>query len=1505
MAFEELLDKDTIRFDTARLEELKSELSYQDPFYVKGIRSFGRIPLRVFDDTMNSMSDLTGGAWGRTKIEQETFGKAEGAENVTSEIGSALLGFFTVGTKAAQGLAVGAKGISKGSQKLGLNFNKGVSKKIKEIEYTQLGEKSKWAINLAKDGALRGAVVDFMIADTTEEQSILERMKKRSEDVLLGALVGSGLNVTFGLLGSKAWNQMRNFMGKQAVELKKSHTKIAKLAEKGDEALSEFTATEEGQVELINFVANAAKVSETLNPSGSVTFKEIIDEAPNVDYIYEKDEILKEVIDPKIKDADKLEESIIDQFNKMKDLPSALQKSNLFVLHSEQQLTPRINELYYKLKKLFDKPSLDMYTALRDDVENFKSVLKTYRLAVQVRAKAGTLAGKALAALRKTSRFKGVDASIHLDPASSRGNFNKTVDYSDEVLDKFNKIDALLSTVESIKRTDPDDLHSFILNRNPKQKEILEAIGEGTESPSEILTKMVMGSGYRNKNRIWDKYKTSLINSVKNLLKNKDPKQKAPLAVLQTSLLGRISKEIKKGHKKGKTTKKLQTLKSKLTNLDNWEQNKDEVKEILSELKSKNIIEISYDDIVSEDSDTIVKALIKLDNAKGGDDATSFLNSLDISDELRERIRLDLEDAKLAHIEEMKEEELLQEALRQRQKETTLKELNELFVSGDPDKIKAFFENALNQTKNADELTKLINKRKAQLKKKYQDQKVTPDQIAAIALNDLQGLVSKVNKELSSKSQKFWQGFDRFRMGMMMFHPKTWLIGPVSGLFHLVEQPIKQAIKSLSHIKQLKKLTPEDQNLQNVDEFQYAWSQISTAINLGTMWDSIKNGVSTFMKDKSAFNPRIQNRFEQEFMKVGEDINVEKLAGLNTYQQKQLSDLISQYGSDTAVNRQKLKNFYATLESGKSGNAVGKALELFSSISFRAMGGVDDVFRTYGTMRALRAEAMQKALIAGKTTKEEIKTFSEDYMKKAVLKDSTSTAKEVYGFGGDKPVSTLRWKMDEEFSDVEQLGLAITYQADFADRVFSRTMKSIANWSRDYSNDDYAKRFTRIVLLPFVKTPTAIGQWMLDHGFGATGLYRRLTADSKLSKQRKALTDRIDSQNKLKEAGTVNEIDANQIIEEAQKSLRNLDLQAAQMKADATADIISGLFWTGILGSLAASSKITGSGSHMSPQDRKAAEEGGWKPNRLNIGNISVSYERVEPISSFLSLASDAVAHMYAKDQFKSAAYKDEDAVNLLTTVAVGMSEMMRNKFFLRSLSDVISVFDTSGDKISFNASNWATGFTASLTPRIIKDLNEIAEPYEKRSKDFLDKLKQRVYGGSTAGYNRNLFGEKITRRRSKEGFIGLVSPIYISQKQNDPLLQQLSYMQHNFGQHTRYIRSFEGVKYDTRDFKNNEGKDLYDAWLEHLERYKIKGNTLRKRLSLDLRSNKYKRLPIKSEQGDSVSNLINDTINTYEKESFKEFINKHGKRFVDSNGVRFIDQKQDNVLKTLLKLNR
>ena len=38
----------------------------------------------------------------------------------------------------------------------------------------------------------------------------------------------------------------------------------------------------------------------------------------------------------------------------------------------------------------------------------------------------------------------------------------------------------------------------------------------------------------------------------------------------------------------------------------------------------------TYDDIVSEDSDTIVKALIKLDNAKGADDSTSFLNSLDI-----------------------------------------------------------------------------------------------------------------------------------------------------------------------------------------------------------------------------------------------------------------------------------------------------------------------------------------------------------------------------------------------------------------------------------------------------------------------------------------------------------------------------------------------------------------------------------------------------------------------------------------------------------------------------------------------------------------------------------------------------------------------------------------------------------------------------------------------------------------------------------------------------------
>ena len=1479
-----------VDIDTTRIFQYHESSGYKTPWHHKAGGALGRIPLRLTDDTIRVVSDLSGG-WagpmaqrpGGGSIEYALFGKAdEGLENVGAEIGSLVGGFFTGGTVVAKGIQWGQKGI--GATRHGGRFFKAVEKSVARIEKSgRLGKAAGWSGRLMADGALRGGVADFMGADVSEEASILKRMEMRSEEVLHGMLWGAGLNLGFGTLGH-VWKRMRRFTGDQAKIVKQ----MAKDVEEVTEALEagksvEDILEEQGEGAGVTIIANIDSINKQLAEDTQIDVGDLNTSKPDDFTREEPESFWGEVMDNYSKktedftdaDFDELEGNLLETLTKMKDLPSQMQASKVFLLETEQKFLPRINEIYGQILKLFENPNQKDWESVRSNVENIKGSLKAYRLAVQLDAKAGTIAGKTLAA-RGKGKGKTLDERIKNIRAQD---FNKDVEYRGEVNEVFDRIDSLLQTVESISKSDPEDLLSFVRHKRPKEFNIIEAVEKVGKRTSEQLTAIVQGLGKTSKDTIWHKYKRELVKALRRR-KKKDGEpilEPGVLLVFTRSIKKRLEKKIK-----GAQQDKKQKLEALLKEVDSLKTNEGKIGQILKDLKEEGLTDIdNVDQLIKRDIDKLANDLLE-----HGDD--EILTKLGISDELVERLKNRGEEIKLQNKMELEQAEEVKAALKGKQ----LKELEDLLLEGDTDKIQKYFEdieNSVNSTQKS-EVDELIQKRKKELKELTKGEPTIED-VTALLIKDIQGITERLDIAPPTKWEKFWKGLERTRMGMMLFHTKTWLVGNISGMFHLIEQPFTRAVRAYSFIKQHQ--AAKTGQYENVNAIQYAFAEVRALFYGQDLLHSIKSFLPTLRKGSSAFNDRIQNRFYTEILDIGSDITPKKLASMDKAQRKKFTEIIQRYGTENEAGRNELQKFIQTLQDSDAAEGLGKVFDFFVSLSFRTMGAFDDVYRTFGTMRALRAEAMQRAMVAGKTTKKEIEKFMEDHVKRA-----TSTTDSGH----------LQWNMLDEFSNVEQLGLAITYQADYADEAFSQMMKKCAEWSRDYTGPHQGLRLmVRQFILPFVKTPTAIAQWMLDK-FPASGVMKKWNVGKKLKEQRKAWTAEQDRLRKLQD-GNAFERDAKiKELEQAKKDSIDVEIQA---KADANADIVTGTFCASAMMGLAYAGLATGSGNHMTREERKMAEQEGWKPFTLRVPGTDFvfAYDRFEPLSTFLSMACDFAAHRDRKAEFKNVGWDDEEGHNMAWTLAGGLSEVIRNKFFLRSVNDIIAVFNYGEpENRKRHVTNLISGYVASYTPRILKDIREITDPYEREAKTWSGKFVQRVMGGTHEGYKRNIFGEKVERQRSREGFIGILAPMgYYGKKANDSLLSDMARMQENFGLTSRHIRSLNGTKVNTRNYLDDKGRSLHDAWLEHMSEFRINKKGLRQTVNTEhtklYRSGK---LPVSSRTGeDSIASRLNDILNTYESKSFSDFIKTEGERFKNiEDGTTVTAPSDQEPLRELLDIN-
>jgi hypothetical protein len=105
-----------------------------------------------------------------------------------------------------------------------------------------------------------------------------------------------------------------------------------------------------------------------------------------------------------------------------------------------------------------------------------------------------------------------------------------------------------------------------------------------------------------------------------------------------------------------------------------------------------------------------------------------------------------------------------------------------------------------------------------------------------------------------------------------------------------------------------------------------------------------------------AFNAKAFRRHEEDLISQTDEVGNIKQGPikLNFKNRANIQRMVKKYGVDDQRNRTRLRKFMEELVEGEPSSRIGKSLDPLFSISFRAMGMLDQPFVFMGTMRALR-----------------------------------------------------------------------------------------------------------------------------------------------------------------------------------------------------------------------------------------------------------------------------------------------------------------------------------------------------------------------------------------------------------------------------------------------------------------------------------------------------------------------------------------------------------------------
>ena len=1195
------------------------------------------------------------------------------------------------------------------------------------------------------------------------------------------------------------------------------------------------------------------------------------------------------------------------------------------------RLTPKVSAAINEINQLDAVIKQGSGTNVGKGFEKVKKQVSTledeflrYRKLVDIRARAAHFSGQALNAFR---RNKKVDLT---------GVFK----YNPQVRAELDNIDRILDLIGSVKAgKNPGE--NIVRNIRTELNLIEDVIETG--NLSKALDKQFNLTAESSVNTIWGRYKKRISDQVLKELRTKQPANKVALELFSN----RVSSTIKgavKGEKK--IAAKVKTALSDVQDvIKNPAKYREAIDQIIKDITKAEKIPAA----------DVARSLRILEDLKEGVNSQRFIDSLPNRDKIVQKIlREEIDNIGKQIREAVKtgsERELVTRVmadLSRKIKELSPSEKSVLLntirvelsntIASVRDSVLGNFKSKelykqytlKNQIRELDEMSdKSIAEIKEYLKVNARKVEVDPDGIKQLkeevrasrkvltdrlknkeiaaknAFNELflrelvatgrYGVYGKSNYELAIR---FAETF-RVNTGLLMGF-RTISIGIASGLLQSITQPLELALKTYFKTKNLQKL---GEISNEIKAHQLALAELrATSVYLTSFADAfsvLKQSLKTLGAEEGAFMPQALKSHDELVAGVSTSLKNNRPFQINFKDKKSLERLVKKYGIERPETDSLLRRVLedAVLEEATTG--FGKSLFPMLTASFRAMGVADQPILYISAMRNLRAQYLKEG-IEKDLTGEALEKFVKENIDEAIVKEG----------------NVFKWADLEKNNDVRELALATVFRQEYADKYISKMGEGLARWTRlgGASGDDFLAKFndpyinptkvaTRWLVATFIKTPTIIAQWTVDKFPAARFGHLLIMGSEKIglgTPTQRAIKDvqsRIDEVTRALNAKTITKDLKEDFVKQREDLVeikRNLVLKQAEIKAEALGDFFLGTTLVMGITHWAAAGRITGSGAHLTPEQKKRLlkNNADWKPNHIYIGDRSYDYSRLEPIATILSAYVD-VFHHY---QFSNDTPTEDDA-SLANTLLLSFIHNFKNKTFLRGFSDILDMFDpnTPPRKVeSYIASQLSTVF-----PRPIRELNMLNDEFQEYALGLKEKLKQRV-GMTNQRYERNIFGEKVERKYQNPGIFGLVNPIYTSELKNDAIIEAIADFREPVGKQDFYIKTGLKGDIDIRKFRNSSTDyPLFQAYSDLMSTKRkettifgeyYEGLTLRRAVSKLMRTKEYKQA---ANYGQSVDGeytkigLLGSLINEYRSHFWNQM--KEDRRYnnyVDEDGV-------------------
>lgn len=263
--------------------------------------------------------------------------------------------------------------------------------------------------------------------------------------------------------------------------------------------------------------------------------------------------------------------------------------------------------------------------------------------------------------------------------------------------------------------------------------------------------------------------------------------------------------------------------------------------------------------------------------------------------------------------------------------------------------------------------------------------------------------------------------------------------------------------------------------------------------------------------------------------------------------------------------------------------------------------------------------------------------------------------------------------------------------------------------------------------------------------------------------------------------------------------------------------------------------RITGGGPR-NRKERQALMATGWRPYSFVFNNEDgsktyVSYERVDPIATMISIIADSA-------EFTKMNPDDDDGfAEIFSALSFTIAENMTDKSFLRGVNNILNLTREPEVYLPKTFKDIGSAMTVPMFVDKLKNAN--GEQMIRETRTLKDAILRKVpIAEERVPPKRTFLGEAVYKQ-NPGGVLAMLNPIYIQSTKNDlvdekiqGLLYGFSMPQHNWT---------KGKETDMREFYNADGRQAYDRMLELTSEHKIYGRTLRQSLKALFKSPAYK----------------------------------------------------------------